>query len=80
MDNNPRGIDPEVKRLFKKILRSVFFSLLWVGAGIMAGINYKFGIPGDHSTPVLILFYAVMAITLVLLIRYLYYTWKDEEL
>ncbi len=77
MDEQERGWDPMVKKYFQKIMRSFFWGLLWIMSGVMAGLYYKLGY-FDHK-PVIytIIFYAVMLITLVLLIRYLYRVWKD---
>lgn len=69
--------DPEVKKFFIKILNSICLSLFWMMASAAAGIYYQLGY--DHGQPVIyiIIFYVAMLATLLLLIRYLYKTWKD---
>lgn len=73
-----RGWDPEVKKYLKKILQTISFGLLWLMTGVTAGIYLELG--DTSSKPVIgtILFYASMAISLLLLIRYLYNTWKKD--
>lgn len=73
-----RGWDPEVKKYLKKILQTISFGLLWLMTGVTAGIYFELG--DTSSKPVIgtILFYAGMVISLLLLIRYLYNTWKKD--
>lgn len=70
-----RGWDPGVKRLMKKIIMSVSLTLLWLMAGVTAGIYFELAYKGGIGT---ILFFIAMAASLFFLIRYLYYTWKDD--
>ena len=71
-----RNWDPEVKKFFLKILNSVCLGLLWMMAAATAGIYYRMGY--QHGQPVfqVILFYVIMLATFLLLLRYLYNTWK----
>ncbi|MBM3416039.1 MAG: hypothetical protein FJY20_06245 [Bacteroidetes bacterium] len=73
-----RGWDPEVKKYLRKVIGSLSFGLLWLMAGVTGGIYYELGY--NHGQPAIftILFYAGMVITLLLLIRYLYRTWKKS--
>jgi len=72
-----RGWDPEVKKFFRKILGSFSWGLIWMMSGV-AGIYY--GLASSEGNPLIqtILFYAGMVIGLLLLLRYLYKTWKKE--
>lgn len=72
-----RGMDPQVKKLFRKILNSFVWGLLWMMAGA-AGIYYGFASPQRKPVIQPILFYAFMLLTLVLLIWYLIRSWKNE--
>ena len=71
-----QGWDPRVKKFFQKILNSLAWGLLWMMSCIL-GI-YK-GLASSDGNPLIytLLFYAVMTITLGLLIRYFYKTWKN---
>jgi hypothetical protein len=71
-----QGWDPEVKNYFKKILFSICFGLFWMMAFVTIGLYIGLAYPGDHSLIVVILFYLVMLSTLVMLLRYIYRSWK----
>ncbi len=73
-----RGWDPQIKKYFLKIIKSVSLSLMWLMACAVAGIYYK--LAWSHGQPVIyiILFYTAALVTLFFLIRYLYNMWKDE--
>ena len=72
-----QGWDPDIKKYFLKVLNSLCFGLLWLMAATTAGIYFKLGIPGEKPVIYTILFYAGMLLTLFLLIRYYYNTWKS---
>jgi hypothetical protein len=71
-----RGWDPEVRKFFKKIMNSISIGLLWmmlmVFIGLYHGWAYVYGRPDIYN----IIFYSVLLISLVLLIRYYYRLWK----
>lgn len=73
-----RGWDPEVKKYLKKIINSLFSGLLWLMACVTAGLYFELGSSNGKPVIYTILFYAGMLISLLLLIRYLYNTWKKE--
>jgi hypothetical protein len=73
-----RNWDPEVKKFFVKILNSISLSLLWMLTSAIAGIYFQLGFISGKPLINSILFYAGMAITLFLLIRYLYKIWKKN--
>lgn len=72
-----RGWDPGVKKFFRKILNSFAWGLVWMMTGV-AGIYYGLAIPEGRPTIQTILFYVGMLIALLLLLRYLYNTWKKD--
>lgn len=71
-----RGWDPEVKKYLRKVLQTISLGLLWLMTGVTAGIYFELGHTNGKLVIGTILFYAVMAISLVMLIRYLYKMWK----
>ena len=72
-----QGWDPQVKNLFVKILNSIAITLLWMMTCATAGLYFQLGYFNGQSVIYTIIFYAVMAVTLFLLVRYLYKTWKN---
>ncbi|MEO7924772.1 MAG: hypothetical protein ABIR30_13905 [Chitinophagaceae bacterium] len=72
-----RNWDPGVKKFFLKILNSVSFGLLWMMACATAGIYFKLGYISRKPVIYPILFYTAMLISLVVLVKYLYHSWKD---
>ena len=71
------GMDPEVKKYFRKIIYSFFFGLLWLCAGSIAGIYFKLAFIARASFVYNLLFYAGLIAALVLLLRYYVKTWKN---
>jgi hypothetical protein len=74
-----RGWDPEIKKYFRKIIGSFTYGLLWILSCTTAGIYYQLGYRNGKPLVYTILFYTGMLITLLLLLRYLYNTWKKEK-
>jgi hypothetical protein len=70
-----RGIDPEVKKYFRKILYSLFFGLLWLVAGITAGVYYELAFFNDNPVPSGI-YYFGLAASLFFLLRYYVKAWS----
>ena len=71
-----RGWDPDVKKYFVKVLNSVFIGLLWMIASSVAGIYFHLAYTDGKPLIYTMLFYAGMLISLFLLVRYYYRTWK----
>lgn len=71
-----RGWDPEVKKLFVRILNSVSWGLIWMIACATAGIYFKLGYTTGQPVVYPIIFYSVALATLLLLLRYLGRTWR----
>ena len=72
-----QGWDPQVKNLFVKILNSIAITLLWMMTCATAGLYFQLGYINGQSVIYPIIFYTIMAVTLFLLVRYLYKTWKN---
>lgn len=70
-----QGWDPEVKKYFRKILNTIGVGLLWMMAGLTAGLYL--GLAHHPNKVYLVLFYLGLLISLVLLIRYFYKMWKN---
>lgn len=71
------GFDPEVKRYFRKIINSFSFSLLWLMGIVTAGLFFKLAIVSEGVRWYHFIFYGLVLVTFVLLIRYLYRVWRN---
>jgi len=72
----PFGMDPEVARYFRKILRSLFAGLMWLFANVTAGIYFQLAYSESYSSLVHILFFVWLVLSLALLLWYLYKVWS----
>ena len=76
MDEYNTGMDPEVKRYFRKIIRSFSMGLLWLIVISTAGLFFDLG-PVYHGVKWYnILFYSLAIISLFALLYYFYRVWK----
>ncbi len=71
-----QGWDSDVKQFFSKILNTVSLTLLWAITAATAGIYFQLGWAGNKPMIYTVIFYIVLAVTLYLLVRYLYRTWR----
>jgi len=78
MDEYNRGIDPEVKRYFKRIMNSFSWASLWLLAVSTAGLFFKLAIIDGGVQWYNILFYVLSAATLAILLTYLYKIWNKK--
>ena len=78
MDEFSRGMDPELKRYFKRIMNSFFIASFWLLAVSTAGLFFKLAILSNGIQWYNIVFYLLSAITLVMLLVYLYRTWSKK--
>ena len=69
--------DPGVKKYFVKVLNSICMGLMWMMACATAGIYFGLAFTGTGN-PIIytLLFYSGMALSLYLLVRYYYRTWR----
>jgi hypothetical protein len=69
------GMDPEVARYFKKILRSLFAFLMWLFINVTVGIYFELAYSKNYSSFIHVLFFGWLVLSLVLLLWYMYKTW-----
>jgi ABC-type spermidine/putrescine transport system permease subunit II len=80
MDEYNTGMDPEVKRYFRKIINSFSIGLMWMLSVATTGLFYGLGISRNGIKWYNILFYLLSLITLAGLIYYLYKVWNKKEI
>ena len=76
MDEYNTGMDPEVKKYFRKIIKSFSVGLLWLVVITTAGIFFKLGEVGKGTSVQNIIFYVIFAVSFILLLWYYYRIWK----
>lgn len=76
MDEYNTGMDPEIKRLFRKILNSFSWGALWLVGIASLGIFFQLGFVKDGVHWYNILFYLFLISSLLILLRYYYKVWK----
>ena len=69
------GWDPDIKKYFVKILNSISVGLIWMMTMVTAGIYFQLAYVGDKPLIYTIIFYVVLVVSLLLLIRYYYRMW-----
>ena len=79
MDEYNQGMEPEVKRYFRKILNSVFLLSLWLLTAATAGFLFKLAIIKHTIRWYNILFYVGFISSLVWLLFYLYRIWTKKQ-
>ncbi len=72
-------IEPETRDYLKKIMKSIFVGLFWMFANIMAGIFLECGFVGQKLSTTNIIFYTVLFVSFLFLIRWYYLIWKDGK-
>ena len=76
-DEKDVGMDPATKRYFIKIVYSFTWGLMWMMFVAFFGLYFGLAYVHHGVTIVNIIFYAVVLITFLLLLRYYYRSWKD---
>lgn len=72
------GIDPETKAYLKRIINSIFITLLWMMACAIAGLYFKLAIVDGKISIRNIIFYLLFVASFLLLLRYLLKLWKGH--
>jgi hypothetical protein len=78
MDEFSRGMEPEVKRYFRKILNSFSIVSVWLLTAATAGFFFKLAIIRGSLRWYNILFYVAFIASLILLLSYLYRIWTKK--
>lgn len=76
MDEYNSGMDPEMKRYFRKILSSFSWGAMWLITISTLGIFFQLGFVAAGFKWYNILFYLILIGSLALLLRYYYKMWK----
>jgi ABC-type bacteriocin/lantibiotic exporter with double-glycine peptidase domain len=76
MDEYNQGMDPEIKRFFKKIINSFSIGLLWLLSMFTAGLFFDLGITHNGIKWYNIVFYIIALLSFIALLFYFYRIWK----
>jgi hypothetical protein len=76
MDEYNSGMDPEMKRYFRKIVNSFSWGALWLISIATLGIFFQLGFVGGGIKWYNVLFYLILMVSLLLLLRYYYKMWR----
>lgn len=79
MDEYSSGMDPEVKRYFRKILATFGAGMLWMMVFTTAGFFLKLAYLDRGVRWENVVFYCLLLLTFVLLIRYFFRLWGRRE-
>lgn len=77
MDEYDQGMDPQIRRYFKKIMNSFSIGLLWMLTMATVGFYFEAALIDGSLRWYNIVFYLVFLASLVFLLRFFYRTWKD---
>jgi hypothetical protein len=76
MDEYNTGMDPEMKRYFRKIMSSFSWGALWLITISTLGIFFQLAFIADGVKWYNLLFYLILLASLFLLLRYYYKMWR----
>jgi hypothetical protein len=76
MDEYNRGMDPEIKVYFRKIMKSFSVGLLWLMIFTISGLFFKLGYIQNGIHWYNALFYGLLVLSLGGLLWYLFKTWR----
>ena len=79
MDEYDRGMDPEIKRYFRKIMNSFSLGLLWLLSITTAGLFFDLGVVHHGIHWYNVVFYVIAIVSLVGLMRYYYKVWGSNK-
>ena len=79
MDEYNQGWDPEIKRYFRRIMRSFGVFALWLLFMSTLGLFLRMGYVKNGPDVYNIVFYALLLVSFPLLLLFLYRIWRRKE-
>ena len=79
MDEYNTGMDPEIKLLFRKIINSLSYGVLWLIFILATGLFFDLGKIQGAIQWFNIVYYIIAIITLALLVRYYIRAWGGSK-
>lgn len=79
MDEYNRGMDPEVRRYFRKIMNSFSVGIMWLLSMATAGLFFDLAIVRNGVRWYNIAFYGLVLISFMGLVYYYYKTWSKKN-
>lgn len=79
MDEYNTGMDPEVRRYFRKIMATVGAGLLWFMVMATMGLYFKMGYFVNGLDAYNGVFYPVFLVSLAFLLRFLIRVWRKSD-
>jgi hypothetical protein len=68
--------EPEIREYLWKIVYSICYGVLWLSLNVLAGMYWGYGIINGKLSIVNILFFLWFLVSLLILLRYYYRTWR----
>lgn len=79
MDEYDHGMDPEVKRYFRKIINSFSVGMMWLLSIATTGLFFDLGIVREGIRWYNIVFYLIALVSFMALIYYYYRVWSRKS-
>lgn len=79
MDEYNRGMDPEVRRYFRKIMNSFSVGIMWLLSMATAGLFFDLAIVRNGVRWYNIAFYGLVLVSFMGLVYYYYKTWSKKN-
>ncbi len=74
-----QGWDPEVSAFFIRIINAIAITLFWMLTASTIGLYAGLAIPGEFPIWVTVLYYLLLVLSFVALVRYLRNAWKKHH-
>ena len=74
-----QGWDSEVSAFFIRIVNAIAMTVIWMLTASTVGLYAGLAVPGRYPVWATFLYYALLIISFVVLVRYLRRTWKKHH-
>ena len=74
-----QGWDSEVSAFFIRIVNAIAVTVIWMLTASTVGLYAGLAVPGRYATWVTVVFYALLGISFVALVRYLRKAWQKNH-